>query len=308
MKSKVFFCDTSGVDDYLNSWINGTFPMGLKTTMDSLDEHFRFKHSQLNIYGGMDNVGKSTVIWYLMLLSALLYKWKWLIYTAENRHEAVIKKLIEFYWCKPIAKMNANQLGAAKEFVLDHFKFIDTDGLANYKDILLFVEQYSEHDGILIDPWNALTESGAGNKHDQDYEAIKYLKQYTKEHGKCVWVNAHVSTFAARVDKDSMEIPAPKKADIEGGNKFANKADDVIMIHRHVYNEEKRFTTELHVAKVKEIETGGRVTPFIKPVLLKSVYGLVGFTCNGFNPIENFHGQYNHNFPKIDFNEEQSWD
>jgi len=307
MKSKVFFCDNSGLDNYLKLWVTGTFPMGLKTNMETLDEHFRFKPAQLNIYGGIDNVGKSTVIWYLMLISSLLHRWKWLIYTAENNHEAVIKKMIEFYWCKPVTKMNETQIKIAKDFILEHFKFIDTSGLANYKDIISFIEQYSEHDGVLIDPWNALTESGAGNKHDQDYEAIKYLKQYTKESGKCVWINTHVTTAAARVEKESMEIPAPKKADIEGGNKFANKADDVIMIHRHIYSKEKRFQTELHVAKVKVNETGGRVTPFIAPVILESVYGLVGFTCNGVNPVEEFHGQYNNNFPKIDFKEDEPW-
>jgi len=307
MIKPVFFSENKNLDAYIESWRNGTFVMGKSTGYKKLDEHFRFKEGQLNIYGGIDNVGKSTVIWYLMLLSSMLHKWKWLVYTAENTTEEVSKKLIEFYWCKSITSMNELEIKHAKAFLENHFRFIETNGLANYKDILSFIEESSEHDGILIDPWNALVESGDGNKHDQDYEAIKHLKQYTKEHNKCVYINCHVSTFAARVEKTTCEIPAPKKADIEGGNKFANKADDVIMIHRHVYSEEKKFLTELHVAKVKRTETGGGVTRFSSPVVLQSLAGLVGFTCDGQNPVEDFHGRYNvNNFPKIEF-EETPW-
>lgn len=304
---KVFFSDYKELDEYLKHWKNGTFEMGKTTGMPDLDKHFRFKEGQLNIFGGIDNVGKSTVIWYLMLLSAVLHDWKWIMYCAENTTNEIVKKLIEFYEFKPLDKMNEKQIKYAKQFVLEHFKFIETEGLPTYKEILTHVMQFDEFNGLLIDPWNAMTEASSGNKHDDDYAAIKHLKQYTKEFNKCVYINTHVTTSAARIDKESLQIPAPKKADIEGGNKFANKADDVVMIHRHVYDKDKWMETELHVAKVKRTETGGRVTPFSSPVVLRSLPGLTGFECNGVNPIFDRNAkQYDvNNFPKLDLKEEE---
>lgn len=307
-ETKVFFSKNEGLDDYLKAWKDGTFPMGLSTGISLLDEHFRFKEGHFNIFGGLDNVGKSTVIWYLMVLSAMFHEWKWGVYCAENGSDEITKKMIEFYWGKSIRNLTEKQIKVGKEWVLSHFKFIETEGLPTYKDIIAFIEQFSEFSGILIDPWNALIESGNGNKHDDDYAAIKHLKQYTKEQGKCVYINAHVVTSAARVDKESLQIPAPKKADIEGGNKFANKADDVVMIHRHIYDPQSKFDTELHVAKVKRTETGGGVTQFSKPVILTSLPGLVGFKCNGVDPVYNYHASRSMNqqafFTKVQEEEE----
>jgi hypothetical protein len=57
--------------------------------------------------------------------------------------------------------------------------------------------------------------------------------------------------------------------------------------------------TEIHIRKVKETETGGRVTPYASPISLKMIQGGCGFeycttrtfTENGLNPILNFHNK-----------------
>jgi hypothetical protein len=90
------------------------------------------------------------------------------------------------------------------------------------------------------------------------------------------------------------DIPAPGKSDTEGGNKFANKADEFITIHRLVGNIEAYNITELHIRKVKETETGGQVTPFENPVKLRSRKGVVGFEdMDGYSFIAYLRGSQN---------------
>mgnify|MGYP006957769196 CR=1 FL=1 len=101
----------------------------------------------------------------------------------------------------------------------------------------------------------------------------------------------HVVTVATRLEKGQKFVSAPRKADTEGGSKFPNKADDFLTIHRHVEDPDNFMWTEIHVRKVKETETGGRVTFYDSPVKLKSVVGLCGFEDeNGHNPILSIHG------------------
>src|SRR5690606_34767582 len=51
--------------EYLKSWLQGTFEMGLSTGMRGLDKYFLFKKGNLVMFNGLDNVGKSTLVWFL---------------------------------------------------------------------------------------------------------------------------------------------------------------------------------------------------------------------------------------------------
>ena len=46
-------------------------------------------------------------------------------------------------------------------------------------------------------------------------------------------------------------------ADVEGGGKWGNRADDVISIHRYTQHPTRWMVSDIHVVKVKETETGG---------------------------------------------------
>jgi len=79
-----------------------------------------------------------------------------------------------------------------------------------------------------------------------------------------------------------MPMP-PMTSDIEGGGKWGNRADSVLVIHRYSQHEFDWVFTHIHCRKVKEMETGGRVTPLETPLVLQSVVGNVGFKMNGRN-------------------------
>lgn len=295
LESFDFLAKKNEIDEYLKQWREGTFQMGLSTGIPNLDKHFRFKRGNFNVFNGFDNVGKSTTIWYFSLLSALYHNWKWLIYTSENKSGSVFKKLIEFYWGERIESMNDLKYRIAYNFISSHFKIIANDKMYNFKDILAMTEQVhlaSKIDGVLVDPYNALkidlSDNSKLNTHEYHYEAASEMQLFAKRMDICVYLNCHVVTSAMR-----MKTP-PMKADTEGGGKFANKADDFITIHRETQDQEKWMETELHVRKVKEIETGGSYTPIDNPFVLIMQRGFCSFKDkSGYDPIWHYHSKGN---------------
>src|SRR5690606_31966991 len=129
---------------------------------------------------------------------------------------------------------------------------------------------------FLIDPYNSLKVESQNN-YNYHYEAASILKLFGEEYGLSIYLNAHAGTTAAkRKDKDGHTL-APEKEDTEMGTMFPNKADDFLTIHRMTQHDTEFIYSELHVRKIKEMETGGRPTPKNKPIFLKSIPGLVGF-------------------------------
>lgn len=301
-----FLATNKDYDSYLEQWRNGTFKKGLSTGIPDLDKHFLFKEGNLVIVNGIDNVGKSTVIWYLALLSSILHGWKWIIFSSENSVGSFMRKMIEFYWSEPIDKINDIQYKKAKDFINLHFKIIlSDDELYTYKDVLNMTKKtlkLGKYHGLLIDPYNSLAEDLNVNSHSYNYKAISEIKLFTKQNSICVYINCHVVTVSTRTIAGEKHIKAPKKGDTEGGGKFANKADDFLTIHREVANPERWMLTEIHVRKIKETETGGKVTGIDSPVIIQATNGLTGYVDEFglINPIKRYHSEKGSNFEPFD--------
>lgn len=282
-----FLADEHDVKKYLSEWRLGTFQKGLTTGMESLDRFFLFKRGNFNVYNGFDNVGKSTTLWYLCLLSSLFHGWRWIIYSAENRNGSVIKRLIEFYCGEKINLLKESQYENAYNFIKSKFTIINNEQMYNFKDVLTITEKLKmqgNYDGLLLDPYNALKIDLADNSklstHEYHYEAASEMQMFAKKNDICVYLNCHVVTGAMR-----LKTP-PMKADTEGGGKFANKSDDFVTIHRETQDPQNWMCTQLHVRKIKEIETGGGYTPLEEPFIIKMNVNSCGFSdLNGFDPI-----------------------
>lgn len=280
-----FFATEEDYDDYLHKWRTKTFEMGKTTGIPELDEHFLFKEGNLVIVNGIDNVGKSTVVWYLSMVSALYHGWSWIIFSSENRVGAVVRKLIEFYWCEPIDEMTPERYSIAKNFVKEHFSIIKcNDKMFNYQDILnmttkaMRVKQYK---GLMIDPYNSLKvdipKVSKQQIYDYHYEAASVLQLFAKHNNISIYLNCHVGTVGARNKDKQGFTKAPNKEDTEGGVMFSNKADEFLTIHRVTNHQDNWRYTEIHVRKVKETETGGRVTYWHKPIDLMMINTQSGF-------------------------------
>lgn len=265
------------MDADLALWRSGKFPKGLSWGMN-LDKYHLLKRGQFNVVNGHDNVGKSTLIWYLSVVSACLHGWKWVIFSSENKFSTVKKRCIEFYWGEDIEEMNEAKYKVAYDFFEKHFKLIKCTRTYTYTDVLNMVSNIHADrkvDGLLIDPYNSLIRETLGGKistHDYDYEAATVMQTYMKANDITAYLNCHAISFANRQKDGNGNPAAPMKADTEGGSKWAAKADDFLTAHRLVYDKENYRKMQIYVRKVKETETGGQNTPLEEPVVLE-MYG-----------------------------------
>lgn len=285
-KSLPFLADESDYEDYHTKLRNGTFKEFPGFGIKSLDVYLRLKDGDLYMANGVDNVGKSTVLWYLLILSSLLYGWRHVIFTSENSVGGFTRKMVEFYWCKPIAEQTNSEYAEAKAFINHHFSIIRaTETLYTMRELMGMVDEVVSvkgfHKGFLIDPVNSLKlglKQGSKNStHEERYEVLTELKIWARNRGITTFVNNHVITEATRrVDPDG-HVVAPFKADTEGGGQSANKGDQFITIHRKTSHPTDWMITEIHVRKNKENESGGKVTRMNEPVLLRMLPNGCGF-------------------------------
>lgn len=255
----------------------------------------------------------TAVILYLLTQSAILHNWKWFVVSVENSAGYIYRKLMEYYLCKPVNQMSEQELFSSAKFVKAHFFIVDNEDSYSYVDILAMSEKMKKKhniDGVLIDPYNAVEFDEQQFKlfgdHNYHYKVTTEFRKFCKKNDCCIYVNCHAVTEALRrvwtkdtaPSTDLVGYPMPpKKSDVEGGGKFANRADDFLIIHRYVQSEEKYRITELHIVKVKEVETGGRQTHLNKPVKIQMSSGNCGFV--EYETSLNFiTKQYEHNIPE----------
>ena len=275
--------DFNNAVGYLNMARSNSLPEGLKFGYNELDKHWRLKKGQLNIVHGLANVGKSTFMWYLAVLSAIAHGWKWIIYTGENDYEFVIRRMMETYTGKQLHLFSQPEWDTAEVFIRTHFTFITNEHSYSFRDILDIAEKLRNDefyfDALMIDPYNSLVVDDtiaknvgklSGNKHDYDYAATTEIRIFCRKTGASVFLNVHTGTDGARRVNREPKHP-PRMYEVEGGNKFAARADDFVTVHRNTKSEEAWMFTEVHVDKVKTQETGGRPTPEDSPIVLRFV-------------------------------------
>jgi len=307
-----FLATPNDYDEYLQQVIDGTLPQGLTTGSPLLDQHYLFKEGNLLLTNGIDNTGKSVWTWWLMLLAAFYHGWRGIIFSSENTLGAFMRKCIQFYWGKPLYgkyAMTQTEYLVAKKFIEDHFLLIKAqEDLYNYKDIINMVKKTKKRESAkgkqlnygMIDPYNSLKIDLSGfsklNTHEYHYEALSEIKSYGQQN-KFGWiVNNHAVTSAARMKDGERKYPlAPRKEDTEGGQKFPNKADDFITIHRLTQHPTDWMLTEIHVRKIKDTETGGKPTPLDNPIkfeMYKSGCAFIEYREDGLqciDPIQQWH-------------------
>ena len=277
-------------DEYLELLRLDQIPLGLGLNIP-LDNNLRFKVGTFNIVLGHANVGKTYwVLWYL-LSHSVVNNLKHLIYSSENTVNGLKRNLIELYAGKKIVGMTPEELEDCKEFVENHFDFVDTSKkLYEIKDFMKEVQTYEkDYDSLMIDPHNSFVKPRGVNAHEHDYEVASRLRLYAKQTKTTIYLCTHASTEALRKvhprdhDFEGLPIP-PNSADAEGGGKWVNRADDFLVIHRYVQSETDWMYTEVHVKKVKETETGGKPTFLTDPVKFKLHKG-TQFLNNGVNAL-----------------------
>lgn len=275
--------ENDGDISFLSSWgdtrslvedfISGKIPMGLDTGFRRLDEYFRFKRGNLVIINGHDNAGKTTLMLYLAMISAVRHGWKWCLFSGENSAMSIMNSLIQFYSGTPIHDTSESQRNEAQTFIEKHFVNFNVEELNDYKTFkkkFTKVKQFFNFDAMLVDPYNSLDASGSENSHSLDYAVINDIKIWGRANDVSIYINTHAVTSALRKVDGEGYVIAPNKGDAEGGTKFAAKADEWLTVHRIANHKDEmiRKITEIHIRKVKETYTGGKQTPIDKPFTL----------------------------------------
>jgi len=278
---------SSDDEDYrwIQDYIDGKLVLGLSTGCDRFDKHFLFKRD-FTIINGISNIGKSTFAMYMIAASAVIHNWRWVIYSAENRTAAVKMKLIQFATNTPIKDLRPAELKIAYQWVNEHFTIISNKNLYSYTDLMIFAEKLirqGDYQGYFIDPYNSLriqmSSGTALSTHDYHYEAASQFLTFTQSHNMALWLSTHAVTEAQR-RKGTDGLPqAPYAEDTEGGGKFVNKSDNFLTFHRKIQHPEHdmRKTVEIHVRKIREVESGGEPTSLEDPVLFEMNRTATGF-------------------------------
>ena len=282
----------------LDEYRAGTLKTGLRLGIPRLDEHFRFKYGDFNIILGHANVGKTSLVLYLMTLYALKHKIKWLVFSSENEPYSIIRKIVEFLEGEPINKIEETHYKERVKWIDEHFKFVDASKLYTYKsllDLAQHVKKAWDYQGFLLDPYNSLNKDKEVLKgisgHEYDYQATSEIRIFCKENNISTWVCTHAATEATRMKHpkghyyEGHPMP-PSAASVEGGSKFLNRCDNFLVCHRYIYSPSDWMYSHLHVKKIKDVDTGGRPTPLEDPIRLESIRNNVGFSIEGKNPIE----------------------
>ena len=273
-------------------------PQGLGLGLPEIDEHIRFKRGSFDVVVGHANTGKTTVVMYLMTALSIKHDLKWLIWSSENTGYSIARKVVEFKTGKTLQQLSERQITETMLWVNKHFQIIDVKSLYTMGDLLKEAKEiYSKFkfDGMLIDPYNSLIKDKALLRsvggHEYDYQIASELRLFCKEWDVSVWLNAHAVTESLRRvyprEHDNAGLPMPPNmADVEGGGKWGNRADQVYTIHRMTQHKTEWMISEIHVRKVKETESGGRPTGIDSPVCLRMTPGACGFTHAGRDPID----------------------
>ena len=279
----------------LNDFRNGKVKEALKLGHKEIDSSFRFVAGNMNFILGHNNVGKTHFTFYLMLLYSLEHNIRWLVFSSENDATQLIKKLIEFIEGKPINKIEEADYEQSKDFVYNHFKFVDTNRQYTYKQLLKLatkVKDAWEYQGLLIDPINSLRKDLRNtNGYEYNYVQLTDIRIFCKTHNISTWICAHAVTESLRRKHSanhefSGQVPPPTLGDSEGGAVNGNRSDDFLVVHRYISSPDSWMYTRLYVCKVKEISMGYKPTNHEQPILFKSILNNVGFQVGGKNLIK----------------------
>lgn len=288
-----FLATKEECDLFINQKMNGTFKMGDSTGFKGLDDYWRFKDASLDMILGHDNAGKSVVTWFFAVLDCYFNKKNYIIYAGENNVGMLKYKLMEFYAAKPIKKMGELERKDAMEWVEEHFAIIRNDVAFTYKDMLAIGKKLLKkkvYHRFIIEPYNVLYKESS-NEHQYDYKAMLDMKLFITQTKMGITLNVHAASEALRrtygkEHEDFGYAMPPNKADAEGGGKFPNKADNFMVIHRMADHPEKWMWTQIHVQKIKEMETGGKRTYKDNPFKIRMQSDGTGFEDeSGCNPI-----------------------
>jgi len=219
-------------DKYLNG--NGK---GVSTGYSLVDELYTIVPGQLSIVTGWPSSGKSNFVDQICVNLARERDWRFMMASFENPPEDHIIKLAEIFMKKPFypgptPRMTEAELRIAKDWVKDHFLFLDvSSGGTGLQSILQRAQAAVSRIGIrgmVIDPYNYIDLERTGTETENINHMLTSVNAFAKANDVHTWFVAH----PAKMLREGAELPVPDGMSISGSMSWWAKADVGLTVHR----------------------------------------------------------------------------
>lgn len=234
------------LQDSFTSMMNG-FEHGQKrgetTYIDAVDNAWKWRKTEVNVWSGYQNEGKSLFLNQLCVIKAYFDGDKFAVFSPENMPmDDFYNDLIEMYFGQTTdpfykdAQMSKNQYLEGMSFVDKHFFLVYPDFDFTLDTILEKVKYLVRKQGIdhlIIDPYNTIEHLMKPNEREDLYISrfMAILKRFAIEQNISIHLVAHQITQRPNKD-DGGRLPKPLLNNIKGGGTFADKADNVLFVWR----------------------------------------------------------------------------
>jgi twinkle protein len=257
-------------DVMLQNFRNG-IQLAPKTHFGEMDEYFRWKKGEINLFVGWANHGKTTLVLQLMLTKSFYDDWKWAIFSPENYPATdFYDDLIEMYAGKWLDSMTEEEYVEAALFIDQHIFYVypdDGHDINSINEKFRYLVLKKGVDGVLIDPYNQLDRTATHFQREDLYlsDQLKDIKRFALLNSVSYNIVAHPAKQSKQEDKS---LPPVDMYDIAGGAMWANKADNIISYYRPNHHNNKTCPeVQIYTQKIKRRRTGGKPGDF--PIRMK---------------------------------------
>lgn len=233
------FTVTDAEELMLNFYYHGK-PRGTTTHFPAFDKAWMWRKTDVNLWIGYNNDGKSTFFKQIALIKALFDGWRFAFYSPEDMPLTdFFDDLIEMYVGKTCDKyyesirMNVSEYMEAMNRIRENIYVIEPKGLATPDelfDLVQFCIRKYDIDAFSFDPYNCI-DHDYGKVRDDLYISsfMGRMKKFAVQNDICANLTAHLNTPQKKEDGT---YPCPDKYKIKGGGTFSDKADNVISVWR----------------------------------------------------------------------------
>ena len=208
-----------------------------------LDYRFKLKRKELTLITGFGNMGKSTLMLWILLNRAVLYNEKFAVYSPESTPaEEWYLELVEMLAGCDCSALNSDKPDKETfkmyyNFVSEHFYFVYPQKVRPTKETIKesFLELIIKHkvDGVIIDPFNQLYHDRNGITREDFYleEVLSDFNKFAEQNDVYFLIVAHPRGSDVVLTGDG-NYREPSMYNISGGAMWANKMHNILIYHR----------------------------------------------------------------------------
>ena len=236
------------------------------TRFGEMDNFFRWKKGELNLFVGYGNHGKTFFALQLMLTKSIWDGWKWAIFSPENYPaNDFYDDLVEMYAGKWLRDMSEQEYTESCHFISEHIFYVypeDGHDVHSINERFRYLVMKKGVDGVMIDPFNQLDHLQKAYQREDQYlsEIFKDLKRFALLNNICYNIIAHPKNPTYGQDK---ALPIVDMYDVAGGAAWGNKMDQIISYYRPNFHIDKNDpNVKIYIQKLKRKRTGGQLGDF----------------------------------------------